>query len=142
MSSIEVAGEAPLLGLAGEHDEDDRDRSPPYVWLLVLGLAATSLAVASPGLAEHPGRAAMSLSALALLPVFGLAEIVVIHLPTLRNAHGHTLREVPAVVGLTFLTPQAYVWVYVLGAIVALAVFTHMRGVKLAFNTALFAFEA
>ena len=144
MSSIEAAGEAALQDLAGPAapDEDDEDRRPPYVWLLVLALAATAVAVAAPGFADDPGAAAISMTALALLPVFGLAEIVVIHLPTLRSAHGHTLREVPAVVGLTFLTPQAYVWVYVLGAVVALAVFTHMRGVKLAFNTALFAFEA
>src|SRR4051794_25004298 len=140
MSSIEAAGEAALQDLAAP-DEDD-DRRPPYVWLLVLALAATAIALAAPGFAEDPGAAAISVTALALLPVFGLAEIVVIHLPTLRSAHGHTLREVPAVVGLTFLTPQAYVWVYVVGAVIALAVFTHMRGVKLVFNTALFAFEA
>src|SRR4051812_14584466 len=139
MSSIDVAGEAPQHSLASE---DDGERHPPYVWLLVLGLAAAAIAFASPGFAAHPGHAAVSLTAVALLPAFGVAEIVVIHLPTLRSAHGHTLREVPAVVGLTFLTPQAYVWVYVVGAVVALALFAHMRGVKLAFNTALFAFEA
>ncbi len=118
------------------------ERRPPYVWLLVLGIAAAALAVASPAFVEDPAAAGITLACLALLPAFGLAEIVVIHLPTLRSAHGHTLREVPAVVGLTFLTPQAYLWVYVLGAITALAVVTRMRGVKLAFNSALFGLEA
>jgi diguanylate cyclase (GGDEF)-like protein len=66
----------------------------------------------------------------------------VIHLPTQRNAHGHTLREVPAVLGLTFLGSQAYVAAYVLGAVLALVVAARMRGVKLAFNAAMFAFEA
>ena len=86
--------------------------------------------------------ARLSLVGLALIPLFGLAEVVVIHLPTQRNAHGHTLREVPAVVGLTFLAPQEYLLVYVVGTVSALFLVTHMRGVKLAFNAALFAFEA
>ena len=76
------------------------------------------------------------------MPLFALAEVVVIHLPTQRNAHGHTLREVPAVLGLTFLAPQQYVTAYVVGAVLALVVAARMRGVKLAFNAAMFAFEA
>ena len=68
--------------------------------------------------------------------------MVVIHLPTQRNAHGHTLREIPAVLGLTFLAPQQYVTAYVVGAVLALVVAARMRGVKLAFNASMFAFEA
>ena len=77
-----------------------------------------------------------------LVPLFALAEVVVIHLPTQSNAHGHTLREIPAVLGLTFLVPQQYVTAYVVGAVVALVVAARMRGVKLAFNAAMFALEA
>ena len=67
---------------------------------------------------------------------------MVIHLPTQRNAHGHTLREIPAVLGLTFLAPQQYVTAYVVGAVLALVIAARMKGVKLAFNAAMFALEA
>ena len=67
---------------------------------------------------------------------------MVIYLPTQRNAHGHTLREIPAVLGLTFLAPQQYVTAYVVGAVLALVLAARMRGVKLAFNAAMFALEA
>ena len=123
-------------------DATDDEPRTAHVWWLVVGLALAALAVALPGVLEDPTAGAVTLAALALVPAFGLAEVVVIHLPTVRNAHGHTLREVPAVVGLTFLAPQAYVWVYALGSVLALALFVRMRGVKLAFNGALFALEA
>ncbi len=117
-------------------------RRPRYVWWLTLALAALAAGVISPQLVSHPETAAPSLTALLLLPLFGLAEVVVIHLPTLRNAHGHTLREIPAVTGLAFLAPLEYVVAYVAGASLALALWTRMGGVKLVFNTALFAAEA
>ena len=44
--------------------------------------------------------------------------------------------------GLTFLAPQQYVTAYVVGAVLALVVAARMRGVKLAFNAAMFALEA
>ena len=91
-------------------------------------LAAAAALVAVPTFLADPGAARLSLVGLALIPLFGLAEIVVIHLPTQRNAHGHTLREVPAVVGLTFPAPQEYVVVYVVGTVAALFLVTRMRG--------------
>ena len=77
-----------------------------------------------------------------LLPVFALAEVLVIHLPAERSSHSLLLREIPAVVGLTFLPPQQYVTAYVLGAGLALFVWSRLRGLKLAFNVAMFALEA
>ena len=88
------------------------------------------------------GRGRAGLAWLVLLPLFALAEVVVIHLPTQRNAHGHTLRELPAVLGLIFLPTQQYVTAYVLGAALALVFAARMRGVKLAFNSTMFALEA
>ncbi len=105
-------------------------------------MASVAVLITAPGLLADPGAAVPNLSWLALLPVFALAEVVVIHLPTQRNAHGHTLREIPAVLGLTFLAPQQYVTAYVVGAVLALVVAARMRGVKLAFNAAMFALEA
>jgi signal transduction histidine kinase len=113
-----------------------------YVWLLGAAMAALAILIVAPAWLEEPGAAAPDLTFLVLLPLFALAEVVVIHLPTQRNAHGHTLREVPAVLGLTFLAPQQYVTAYVVGTVLALVVAARMRGVKLAFNAAMFAFEA
>ncbi|WP_185995477.1 GAF domain-containing sensor histidine kinase [Nocardioides campestrisoli] len=112
------------------------------IWLLTVAMAGVAALIALPGVLAEPGAAVPDLTWLALVPLFALAEVVVVHLPTQRNAHGHTLREIPAVLGLTFLMPQQYVTAYVLGAVVGLVVAARMRGAKLAFNTALFALEA
>ena len=111
-------------------------------WLLAVAMASLAVLISAPGLLDEPGAAVPDLRWLALAPLFALAEVVVIHLPTQTNAHGHTLREIPAVLGLTFLAPQQYVTAYVVGAVLALVVAARMRGVKLAFNAAMFALEA
>lgn len=118
------------------------DRRSHFVWLLAAAMAGLAALIAAPGLLGDPDAAVPDVRWLALLPLFALAEVVVIHLPTQRNAHGHTLREIPAVLGLTFLAPQQYVTAYVVGAVLALVVAARMRGVKLAFNAAMFALEA
>ncbi len=117
-------------------------RTTLLIWVLAGVMAALAGLIAVPGMLADPGSATPDLEWLALLPLFALAEIVVIHLPTQRNAHGHTLREIPAVLGLTFLAPQQYVTAYVVGAVLALVVAARMRGVKLVFNAAMFALEA
>ncbi len=105
-------------------------------------MASLAFLIVAPGLLNDPEASVPGLRWLALLPLFALAEVVVIHLPTQRNAHGHTLREIPAVLGLTFLAPQQYVTAYVIGAVLGLLIAARMRGVKLAFNAAMFALEA
>ncbi len=117
-------------------------RRQAYIWLLGAAMAGLAGLIVVPAWLDDPGAAVPDLTWLLLVPLFALAEVVVIHLPTQRNAHGHTLREVPAVLGLTFLAPQQYVTAYVVGAVLALVVAARMRGVKLAFNAAMFAFEA
>ncbi len=105
-------------------------------------MASLAVLITAPGFVEAPGAAVPDLRWFVLLPLFALAEVVVIHLPTQSNAHGHTLREIPAVLGLTFLAPQQYVTAYVVGAVLALVLAARMRGVKLAFNASMFALEA
>ena len=117
-------------------------RSALRISLLTVAMATLAVLVAAPGVLGDPHAAVPDLRWLALLPLFALAEVVVIHLPTQRNAHGHTLREIPAVLGLTFLAPQQYVTAYVVGAVLALVVAARMRGLKLAFNAAMFSLEA
>ncbi len=127
---------------AADPTEQSGRRPQTLIWLLTLGMAALAALIAAPGLSSDPEAAMPGVTWFVLLPVFALAEVAVIHLPTVRNAHGHTLREIPAVLGLTLLSSQQYVTCYVVGAILALLVAARMRGVKLAFNAAMFALEA
>src|SRR5690349_562556 len=115
--------------MATDQSADPSGRGPAsWAWLLALAMAVLAAVVSAPGWLSNPGAATPGLRWLALLPLFALAEVVVIHLPTQRNAHGHTLREIPAVLGLTFLAPQQYVTAYVVGAVLALVLAARMRG--------------
>ena len=112
------------------------------VWALAAGMAAAAVALAGQDVTRLVTGGWPPPAWWALLPVFAVAEVLAIHLPTVRNAHTHTLREVPAVVGLAFLAPSEYVTAYVLGGALGLVIGCRQRGVKLAFNVAMFAVEA
>jgi diguanylate cyclase (GGDEF)-like protein len=135
-----TAPAAPEPRLAAESDlqQVGERRVRQLVALMALLAAATTTSV----LTGDPSAARPGLVWLVLLPCFALAEVAVIHLPSIRSSHSHTLREIPAIAGLTFLPAQQYLTVYVLGAVLALVVWTHMRGVKLLFNLSLFTLEA
>ncbi len=76
-----------------------------------------------------------------LLPLFALAEVAVLHVPTSRGAHTHSLRVLPNVLGLAFLTPTAYLVAHLVGTGAALLLHRRQRGTKLAFNLALLSLE-
>jgi len=117
-------------------------RSDRRVWMLTASLASIAIALLTVQLPDDPTLGIPGWGWWALLPVFAVAEAFAIHLPTLRNAHSHTLREIPAVMGLAFLSPVLYVSAYVIGSGVALVLGRSQRGVKLAFNLCMFALEA
>ena len=136
-------------------DEEPNDQSVPgstpgssndsRVWLLVAAMAVVAVALLDPQLSVPPELAVPTWKWWALLPIFATAEVFVIHLPTLRNAQSHTLREVPAVAGLAFLSPDSpllYVSAYVLGSAIGLLLGRAQRGVKVYFNLSMFALEA
>ena len=77
-----------------------------------------------------------------LVPLFALAEIVVINLPGQRTSHSHTLREIPAIVGLTFLAPGEYLLAYVVGRGLATLVWSRPRARTVAFRLSLLSLEA
>ncbi len=112
------------------------------VWQLCAAMATVALTLALPHVVADPAAAVPTAAWAVLLPLFALAEVAVIHLPAQRSSHSHTLREIPAILGLTFLTPGQYLSAYVVGAGLALVLWTHQRGLKLAFNLSLFALEA
>jgi diguanylate cyclase (GGDEF)-like protein len=67
---------------------------------------------------------------------FALADIKVIQVHFRRESHAFSLTEVPAVIGLFFLSPSAYVLATMAGALAALVVSSRQAPVKLAFNLA------
>ncbi|MDX6301032.1 MAG: hypothetical protein QOF53_2246 [Nocardioidaceae bacterium] len=105
-------------------------------------MTAVAVLVGSHEVAGDTWAAVPTLTWWALLPAFVLAEIVVIHVPARRSSHSHTFREFPAIVGLTLLPAPQYLTAYVLGGALALVMWSRLRGVKLAFNVAMFAVEA
>ena len=125
-------------------DQAQRRHARPErrVWQLAALMAAAALAIAVPGFLADSHAAVPTLAWGVLVPVFAVAEVLVIHLPAERSSHSLLLREIPAVVGLTFLPPQQYVTAFVLGAGLALFVWSRLRGLKLAYNVAMFALEA
>jgi diguanylate cyclase (GGDEF)-like protein len=112
------------------------------VWQLAASMAVLAVAGAVPDFLVDPHSAVPTATWWTLVPLFAVAEVLVIHLPAERSSHSHVLREIPAVAGLTFLAPQQYVTAYLLGAGLALALWSRVRGLKLAFNLAMFALEA
>jgi diguanylate cyclase (GGDEF)-like protein len=67
---------------------------------------------------------------------FALADIKVIEVHFRRESHAFSLSEVPAVVGLFFLSPNEYLLALLSGATVALLMSSRQAPVKLAFNLA------
>jgi diguanylate cyclase (GGDEF)-like protein len=125
-----------------KHTRARHTRSERRVWQLAGLLVAAACAVAVPDFLANPHSAVPTVAWFILVPLFALAEVTVIHLPAERSSHSHVLREIPAIAGLTFLAPQQYVTAYVLGAGAALLVWSQLRGLKLAFNLAMFSLEA
>jgi diguanylate cyclase (GGDEF)-like protein len=67
---------------------------------------------------------------------FALADIKVIEVHFRRESHAFSLTEVPAVIGLFFLSPSEYVLAVLLGALAALLISSRRTPVKLGFNLA------
>ena len=113
------------------------------VWLLTLAMAVGAVAVVvSPWSLDYSIYEPPPLEWWGLLVLFAVAEVLVIHLPSVRSAHTHTLREIPALTGIVFLTPGEYVSAFLVGAGLALVLWSGVRGLKLCFNLSMYALEA
>ena len=123
--------------------KETRSSAEGRVWQLSALMAVAAVAVAAPRvLPELHTLAVPAIACLLLIPMFALTEIVVIHLPAQRSSHSHTLREIPAIAGLTFLPTGQYMLAYVVGGGLALLLWSHQRGLKLVFNLSMFALES
>ncbi|HEY6793697.1 MAG TPA: EAL domain-containing protein [Kineosporiaceae bacterium] len=74
-----------------------------------------------------------------LVPVFALAEVLVVHLELGRHTHSFTLSEVPLVLGLLFADPGELLVARVLGGALTLIVDRRQSVEKVGFNLSLFA---
>ncbi|MEJ5944121.1 hypothetical protein WDZ17_02280 [Pseudokineococcus basanitobsidens] len=127
-------GQASRRRLAGRHD------STIAVLAVLMAVAAVALSV--PLLLDDLSDALPSPAWLAVVVLFALCEALVVYLPSTRHSHTFSLREIPAVLGLAFLLPQQYLSAYVVGSLLTLVIWSRQRGLKLAFNVAMFALEA
>ena len=78
----------------------------------------------------------------ALVPMFYVAEISVVHLRFRRDAHSFSMSEIPLVLGLFFASPALLVPAQLLGSAVALTVHRRQPLLKLAFNLSQFGLQA
>ena len=100
-AQLDPVGRSPWLAVAAR------------VWLLTLIMAGAAVALTFPHLpASGLHLAVPEARWWVLLLLFAVAEVFVIHLPVMHSSHSLTLREIPAVTGLTFLSGTDYITAY------------------------------
>ncbi|MDP9432851.1 MAG: hypothetical protein M3P91_09120 [Actinomycetota bacterium] len=117
--------------------EQKRGRSAS-VAALTVALATLVLVLDLPADRGHASPVPWWLLALG----FAAAESAVIHLQVRRDSVSVSFGEIPLVIGLAFTAPIEFVVANVAGSVLVLLVHRRQRGLKLAFNLALFAVEA
>ena len=115
-----------------------RSASPAVrVWIFSAFLAALALLLYSLFVTDDTALATPFQIPWWLVAIaFALADIKVIEVHFRRESHAFSLTEVPAVIGLFFLSPSAYVLATMVGAFAALVVSSRQAPVKLGFNLA------
>ncbi|HEX2025360.1 MAG TPA: EAL domain-containing protein [Actinomycetota bacterium] len=113
------------------------------IWLLTAGIAAAAVLLYVGIVRSLPGTGLRPLLPWwALIPMFYVAEISVVHLRFRRDAHSFSMSEIPLVLGLFFAGPAALVPAQILGSVIALVVHRRQPLLKLAFNLSQFALQA
>jgi len=122
------------------------DDVPPWVRTVLLSgalvltaVALFPIAVGEPAAAATPG---LVLRWWELVPLFALAEVLVVHLEINREAHSFTLSELPFVLALLFADPGELILARLVGEAITLALYERQTPVKLTFNLSLFAAES
>jgi diguanylate cyclase (GGDEF)-like protein len=88
-----------------------------------------------------PAFVYLPLSFWVFVPVFAVAELVVVHVHLGRSTQSLSLSETPMVAGLAFLSPLGLLAARFLGTLYALSVHARVPPVKLGFNLAVGALE-
>jgi diguanylate cyclase (GGDEF)-like protein len=113
------------------------------IWLLTAGVAAAAALLYFGVVRGLPGTGASpTLPWWALVPMFYVAEISVVHLRFRRDAHSFSMSEIPLVLGLFFASPAVLVPAQLAGSALALTVHRRQPVLKLAFNLSQFALQS
>jgi diguanylate cyclase (GGDEF)-like protein len=113
------------------------------VWLFTVALAGSAVVIYAT--LVHPtaaGQIGIDIPWWLIAIGFALAELKVIEVHFLREAHAFSLNEVPAVIGLASLSPEGYLLAVLVGSGIALMLGPRQNPLKLAFNVSNFAFVA
>jgi len=107
------------------------------VWLFSAGLAVLALVLYLALVRDAPRlNVPFEIPWWVLATAFALVDVKVIEVHFRRESHAFSLSEVPAVVGLFFLSPNEYLLALMVGATLALILGSHQSPVKLGFNLA------
>ena len=110
---------------------------PLRVWALTALLAAAAAGLYFFGIRALPALAApIQFDWWLVAGMYGLAEVLVVHLQFRRDTHSFSLSEIPLVLGLFFLQPTMLLLALVVGSGVTLAFHRRQSVMKLAFNLA------
>ncbi|RBY94594.1 hypothetical protein DQ244_04695 [Blastococcus sp. TBT05-19] len=116
---------------------------PQRIILLTLVLAGTAVALFVIVVRGLPGApTAMTLPWVLWAAAFAVSEIFPVHVQVNRDAHTFSVSDLFMAAGMVLATPGDLVTAQVVGVAAALALHRRQRGLKLAFNTALFALTA
>jgi len=151
---LELAAERRhILNLQREHVAAGAERPPGgvlrrltgsrRVWLFSAGLALAAALLfyfVIPRL--EPLHDRLPVPWWALVGMFFLAEVLVVHVQFRRNAYSFSMSELPLVLALFALPPKQVVITLLLGSAVALVIHRRQSPLKLAFNLSHFFLEA
>jgi diguanylate cyclase (GGDEF)-like protein len=113
---------------------------PQRIMLLTIGLAAVAVALFVVVVRPLPGAStAVALPWAVWAAAFAISEAFPVHVQIKRDAHTFSVTDLVMAAGLVLTTPGDLVVAQVVGVATALLLHRRQRGLKLAFNTALFA---
>jgi diguanylate cyclase (GGDEF)-like protein len=127
-------------GASGNRSRAIRLNVPQRIMLLTAVLAAVAVALFVVVVHPLPGAStAVALPWVLWAAAFAISEAFPVHVQIKRDAHTFSVSDLVMAAGLVLTTPGDLVVAQVVGVAAALLLHRRQRGLKLAFNTALFA---
>jgi diguanylate cyclase (GGDEF)-like protein len=112
------------------------------VWLLTSAVAATAALVYVLGVRPLPGlELGFRIPWWAMVAMFYVAELGVVHLRFRRDAYSFSMSEIPLVLGFFFVEPALLVPAQLLGSFLALSIHRRQPLLKLGFNLSQFVLQ-
>src|SRR4051794_25930551 len=126
-------------GAAGTASRALRLNVPQRIMMITAALAAVAVALFVIVVRPLPGApTAMSLPWVLWAAAFAISEAFPVHVQVKKDSHTFSVSDLVLAAGLVLTTPSDLVVAQVVGVAAALLVHRRQRGLKFAFNTALF----